>query len=505
MSDNSASNRRIARNTLMLYIRMFLLMAVSLYTSRIVLEHLGIEDYGVYNLVGGVVSALSILTQSLSGACSRFINFEQGTGNLAKLKSIVSISFNIQILLSLGVVLLLETFGVWFLNNHLSIPIHRLEAANWVLQFTIITFVVRLIIVPLNALIISHERMGVYAYLSIIDVVMQLLIVYLLQISSFDKLVLYGFLMMLVPIVLFFIYLGYCKSKFQECNYSIKFERDIFKEMVGFAGWNFVGVTAGVLRNQGIDIIVNLFYGVVLNASRGIASQVSSAVSRLSSGFTTAINPQITKTYASGDIGRMQFLIHQGSRFSFYLMMCIVIPLVLEMNIVLRLWLKTVPEYAVIFSQLIILETLIACLSQSLITALLATGQIKKYQLLVGLFNVINFPISYLLLYLGFQPFITYIVMMVIEFGCLYLRLYMIRAIIGIAIAPYFKNVLLNIMAVSTLSLILPIICIWVLPEGVVRLITTFCVSIISSLTIICFVGLNKQERNIIINKILHR
>lgn len=505
MSSTTANNKRIAKNTIALYIRMLVILAVNLYTSRVVLEQLGVEDFGIYNLVGGVVSALTILTNSLSSACSRFINYEQGTGNISKLKSIVSTSFNIQIILSVVVILLLESFGIWFLNNHLSIPSHRLEAANWVLQFSIATFVVRLIIVPLNSLIISHEKMSVYAYLSVVDVVMQLLVVYLLNVSSMDKLVLYSFLMMLVPVILFFIYLAYCKIQFEECCHYLKFERDIFKEMAGFAGWNFVGVTAGVLRNQGIDIIINLFFGVVLNASRGIATQVSTAVSRFSSGFTTAINPQITKSYAAGDIARTQFLIHQGSRFSFYLMMCIVIPLFLEMDIILRIWLKTVPQYAVIFSQLIVIENLLACLSHPLITALLATGRIKKYQLLVGFFNILNFPISYLLLYLGFQPYITYIVMIFIEFGCLYFRLYMIRENIGIKITPYFRNVFLNVILVTIFALIFPSVCVLLLSEGMARLSITIVISIISSMLFICVIGLNKQERNAIINRVIKK
>lgn len=331
------------------------MMAVTLYTSRVVLQQLGVEDFGVYNVVGGLVSTFSILTNSLSGACSRFINFELGTGNFQKLKSIVSTSFNIQIYLSIAVLIALESLGPWFLNNYMEIPSGRLGAANWVLQFTIAMFVVKLIMVPLNALIVSHERMSAYAYFSIIEVVLQLLIVFLLGVSDADKLILYSFLMFVVSIIVVGLYLFYCLSQFKECTYSIRVDTAELKKMSGFAGWNFFGTTAGVLRNQGIDIIVNMFFGVVLNAARGVANQVNTALGKFISSFMTALNPQITHSYASGDIGRMEFLVFQGSRFSYYLMLFLTVPVVCEMDYILHLWLKTVPESAVfVFSDAVV-------------------------------------------------------------------------------------------------------------------------------------------------------
>lgn len=499
------NNKRIAKNTALLYVRMILITIVTLYTSRIVLEQLGVEDFGIYNLVGGMVSALSILTQSLSGACSRFINFEQGTGNKDKLKSIVSTSFNIQIILSIVVILLLESLGGWFLNTHLSIPPSRLIAANWVLQFTIATFAIRLIIVPLNALIISHERMNVYAYLSIIDVTMQLIIVFLLQKSPFDRLVFYGFMMMVVPIIVFISYLIYCKRNFEECCYTARFEKTIYKEMIGFAGWNFVGVTAGVLRNQGIDIIVNLFFGVVLNAARGIANQVSTAITRFASSFMTAINPQITKSFAAGDYARLQFLVHQGSRFSYYLFLFMSVPIILEMDFILQIWLKTVPEYASIFSRLMVVEAMVACLSNTMITAMLATGKIKRYQLTVGLLNLLNFPISYALLKFGVQPYITYVVMIILEFCCLYFRLYMMKVKIGISISAYIEGVLINIFVVTIIATLPPLSIFYILPESFLRLCVIIASSLLSSAISIYFVGLKKNERELILSKILKR
>lgn len=503
--DTSVNNRRIAKNTVMLYIRMILIMVVTLYTSRIVLEQLGVEDFGIYSLVGGLVSSVSLLTTSLSGACSRFINYEQGTGNMPKLRSIVSTSFNIQILLAILVIIALESVAVWFLNSHLSIPPVRLYAANWVLQFAIATFAIRLIIVPLDALIISHEKMNVYAYLSIFDVTMQLLVAYLLPITTFDKLIFYSFLLMVVPLVVFFIYLAYCKRSFEECHYTPRLDRTVFKEMLGFAGWNFVGTTASVLRNQGIDIITNIFFGVILNAARGIANQVSNAITKFSSSFTIAIAPQITKSYAAGDIQRLHFLINQGSRFSYYLMLCLAIPLLFEMDIILNLWLKNVPEYAVVFSRFMVIETLVAGLSHTLMRALLATGKIKTYQLVVGGLNILNFPISYVLLYCGAQPYCTYIVMIAIECVCMYFRLYMVRRIIGIPIMPFVTTVLANISFVSAVAVILPLTCYKLMDECAVRLITVLAVSLLSCFVTIYYIGLKREERYQIIHKILKR
>lgn len=501
-SNYSNNNKRIAKNTLMLYIRMFLMMAVTLYTSRVVLQQLGVEDFGVYNVVGGLVSTFSILTNSLSGACSRFINFELGTGNFQKLKSIVSTSFNIQIYLSIAVLIALESLGPWFLNNYMEIPSGRLVAANWVLQFTIAMFVVKLIMVPLNALIVSHERMSAYAYFSIIEVVLQLLIVFLLWVSDSDKLILYSFLMFVVSIVVFGLYLFYCLSQFKECTYSIRVDTAELKKMSGFAGWNFLGTTAGVLRNQGIDIIVNMFFGVVLNAARGVANQVNTALGKFISSFMTALNPQITHSYASGDIGRMEFLVFQGSRFSYYLMLFLTVPVVLEMDYILHLWLKTVPESAVLFSQMQLLIALVGCLSQTMVMALLATGNIRNYQLLVGGISLLCFPVAYVFLYCGFSAYVTYIVLFFSELGCLFARSYMMKKLIGVKIGKFIRQVVVKVVFVSIAACVFPIAVILLKDESFGRFVISILVSMSSCLISIYYLGLNKEERNFLLNKV---
>lgn len=504
MSDSN--NKRIVKNTLMLYVRMFLMMAITFYTSRVILEVLGVDDFGIYNVVGGIVVSFSILTNALSGSTTRFITFGLGKGDFEGLKDIFSTSVNIQIYLSIVIVILTEIIGGWFLNTQMNIPNERMAIANWVFQFSIVTFIVRLINVPFNALIVAHEKMSFYAYISIIEVILQLGIVYLLIFTACDKLKVYGFLSLLVSICIFVIYYMYCRIKFKECRYSIRFNKETFRGMVGFAGWNFIGTTAGILRNNGVDIIVNLFYGVSLNAARGIASQINVAVTKFTQSFMTAMNPQITKSYAQRDLNRTHFLIMQGTRFSSYLMIFLVLPLILEMDTIMHLWLTVVPKHAILFSQLQLCLSLFTVLSQTLITALLATGNIKKYQIFVGSFALLNFPISLLLLRLGYPAYITYVVAILLEIGCFYARLKLCQEQLDLNIMLYTKNVLVNIILTSIFACIIPIGFIVIFDEQTVaRLIFTVLLSFASTILAIYFVGLSRQDRFFINNVIKSR
>ena len=505
MSDNSANNKRIAKNTLMLYIRMFLMMAITLYTSRVILEALGVEDFGIYNVVGGIVVSFSILTNALSGAATRFITFGLGKGDLEKLKDIFSTSVNIQIYLSFIIVILTEIIGVWFLNTQMNIPQERMEAANWVFQFSILTFAIKLINVPYNALIIAHERMSFYAYVSILEVVLQLGIVYLLVLTPNDKLTAYGFLTMLVSICIFIIYFIFCRIKFSECRYSVRFNKNTFKEMAGFAGWNFLGTAAGVLKNQGIDIIVNIFFGVTLNAARGIATQVNVAVTKFTQSFMTAMKPQITKSYAQEDFNRLHFLITQGAKYSFYLILFLSIPIILEMDTLLALWLKKVPDYAVPFARIQLLETMFTVLSNTLIFGLLSTGTIKRYQIIVGTLSLCNFPISFTLLYFGNPAIITYVVSICIEIICLYSRLRIAKVLLKLSPKDFINQVLIKVLTVSIIATALPLLPHLLIEDNIYRLVLTTIISIISiSFTIYIF-GLNKTEKKFILSKIKKR
>ena len=317
MSQISENNKRIAKNTLLLYVRMLFMMVVSLYTSRVILNALGVEDFGIYNVVGGVVTMFSIISSSLSSAISRFLTYELGKGNQTKLNKIFSASVSIQLLLSLIIVVLIESVGVWFMNVKMTIPESRMTAANWVLQFSIVTFVINLISVPYNAAIIAHEKMSAFAYISILEAVCKLAIALLIMVSSIDKLIFYAILMCAVAVVIRFIYGHYCKKNFAECTYHFHWDKDILKQMFGFAGWNFLGSGSFLLMTQGVNILMNMFFGVTLNAARGVANQVDNAVQQFVTNFTTAINPQITKSYATGNLSYMHQLVSAGSKYSF--------------------------------------------------------------------------------------------------------------------------------------------------------------------------------------------
>lgn len=343
------NNKRIARNTLLLYFRMLFLMIISLYTSRIVLNALGVEDFGIYNVAGGVVAMFSILSGSLSAAISRFITYELGKNNILKLKVIFSSAITIQIGLGIVIVFFAETIGIWFLNTQMNIPIERMVAANWVLQFSIITFIINLISVPYNAVIIAHEKMSAFAYISIFEAIGKLLIAYLITISPIDKLIFYAILMCVVAIAIRLLYGYYCKRHFDECRFHFIWNKQIFQQIFSFAGWNFIGASSAVLRDHGGNIIINLFCGPTVNAARGIAFQVNNAIQGFVSNFMTALNPQITKSYAVKNYTYMMTLIFQGARLSFYMLLLLSLPIIINTHYLLTLWLNTVPEHTVLF------------------------------------------------------------------------------------------------------------------------------------------------------------
>ena len=353
-------------------------MAVSLFTSRVILNTLGVEDYGIYNVVGGIVTMFSVLSGSLSASISRFITFELGKGDFKRLKTIFSTGVNVQIGLSVLIIAIAEVVGIWFLNTKMNIPPERILAANWVFQCAIFTFVLNLLSVPYNAAIIAHEKMSAFAYISVIEVTLKLIIVYILMASPFDRLGTYAVLLFLVGAVIRFIYGYYCKRHFEECTYHFVIDKPILKEMTGFAGWNFLGNGAYMLNTQGVNILMNLYFGVAVNAARGVATQVDAALKQFVNNFTTAVNPQITKSYAQGDLDYMHKLVCRSAKLSAFLMLFFAVPIILETKTILTLWLKTIPEYATIFLQLTIISSFVdTVLANSLVTSMFATGNIK--------------------------------------------------------------------------------------------------------------------------------
>lgn len=502
MSNTTENNKRIAKNTLLLYFRMLFLMAVSLYTSRVVLNALGVEDFGIYNVVGGVVAMFSVLSGSLSAAISRFITYELGKGNQENLNKIFSSAVTIQLGLAGIIILLAETIGIWFLNVKMNIPEVRMEAANWVFQFSILTFAINLISVPYNASIIAHEKMSAFAYISILEAVGKLFIAYLITITPMDKLIFYAILMCVVALIVRFTYGNYCKRHFCECTYHFIWDKQLLKSMFSFAGWNFIGASSAVLRDQGGNVVINLFCGPAVNAARGIAFQVNNAVNQFVGNFMTALNPQITKSYAAGDRGYMMTLIFQGARLSFYMLLLLSLPILVNTHYILALWLKIVPEHAVLFVQLILIFALSESISQPLITAMLATGKIRNYQIIVGGLQMMNLPLSYILLRLGYFPEVVIVIAICISQCCLAARLILLRGMIGLSITKYLKNVYLNIIVVSIIAVILPLISAYYIKESFINFILISLIAVICTLSSIYFIGCNNQEREFIHQKL---
>lgn len=484
------------------------MMAVSLYTSRVILQILGVEDFGIYNVVGGVVAMFSVISGSLSAAISRFITYELGKGDKEKLIKIFSSSVTIQIGLGLIILLLAEAIGIWFLNTKMTIPTNRMYAANWVFQLSILTFIINLISVPYNATIIAHERMSAFAYISILEVIAKLVIVYLLLISPIDKLIFYAILMTVVALIIRFVYGYYCRRHFEECTYHFVFDRELLKKMFGFAGWNFIGAASAVLRDQGGNIVINLFCGPTVNAARGIAYQVNNAISGFVNNFMMALNPQITKSYASGDRDYMMTLIYQGARLSFYILLLLSLPVIINAHYILSLWLKIVPDHTTSFVQLVLIFAMSESISNPLITAMLATGNIRNYQIVVGGLQMMNLPISYILLHNGCIPETVLIVAICISQCCLAARLYMLKGMIGLSVREYMNKVYNNVLGVTILSAVIPSISSYYMSETFINFLVTCVVSILCTSTVIFFVGCNKKERQFIkekANKILNK
>lgn len=501
MSDKSANNKRIAKNTLLLYFRMLLIMAVTLYTSRVVLATLGVEDFGIYNVIGGIVAMFSVISGSLSSAISRFITYELGKGNIERLKIIFSSSVVIQVCLALLICILAEIGGVWFLNSKMNIPIARMEAANWVLQCSILTFMINLISVPYNAAIIAHERMKAFAYVSILEAILKLAIVFMLCVSSSDKLKTYAILLVVVAIIIRLIYGYYCKKYFKECEFHFIYDKSVLKEIGGFAGWNFIGSASSILRDQGGNIVINLFCGPAVNAARGVATQAQNAVYGFITNFMTALNPQITKNYAIGNREYLMFLLHQGSRFSFYLLLLLSLPILLNTHYILTLWLTTVPEHTVNFVRLVLIFSLSESISQPLITVQNATGRIRNYQIVVGGLQMLNLPVSYLLLRYGYAPESVLIVAILISQCCLMARLYMLRFSIGLSARKFIKDVYLNDLCVSIIAGIFPILTLSMADKSFIMFLAHCALTVICTLLSVLFIGCNKKERDMIIKK----
>ena len=500
MNNNTEANKRVAKNTMLLYIRMGVMMIISFFTARITLEALGVVDYGINNVVGGLVSIFSLISSSLSSSVSRFMTFGLGKGDKKELNTIFSTSVNIHIILAIIIVIAIETIGMWFLNNKMVIPVERLTAAHWVLQSSTVLFVIGLLSIPYNAAIIAHEQMGVYAYFTLFDAFSRLAIIFAIKYYGGDKLILLAIISLIPTLIKQFYYWHYSKKNFEECTYHAVWDKRIFKEMFGFAGWNFIGCTAGLAKDQGVNIAINMFTGPAINAARGIAMQINGIIGQFIGNFMVAIDPQITKEYAARNFNRMHKLIFSGTRLSYYLFMFLSIPIFFEIETILQVWLNQVPAHTVLFTRLVLILSLAEILSNALITAQKATGKIRDYQIVVGGTLFLNFPISYILLKLGYFPEITIIVAIIISQVCLLERILFLRKTVLLPSRTFIHKVYLNAIIVTILSAIVPAFLYLYVEDTTCRFFSVCISSVLTSSICIYLFGLERDERNIIIH-----
>ena len=509
MLNTQSNNKRIAINTIMLYFRMFLTMGVSLFTSRIILQSLGVDDYGIYNVVAGFVSMFTFINSAMTSATQRYITFAIGKGENTRINTVFSTCVNIHDILSIIIIIISETIGLWFLNTHMTIPEERMTSANIVYQLAILSTIVMMLSVPYNAMIVAYEKMSAFAYISILDVTFKLLIAYILFVSTYDRLILYAVLMFAVQAMIRFIYQKYCNKNFKESRYHWVWDKNLFKEMVSFSIWSLFGNLACVFSGQGVNVALNMFFGPAVNAARGVAFQVQSAVNGFSGNFQMAMNPQITKNYANGNIDSMHSLIFASSKYSYYLLFMISLPVILEADTILNVWLAEVPPHTINFLRIVLFTTIINAMAGPFTISAQANGNIKLYQMVVGGILLLSLPLSYIGLKIFHQPEIVYIVDLIIVLTSQIARLYFMRWMVGLSVSVYAKKVILPVVAVTIISIIIPLFTYINMPKGTILSFFSVCLLSLTSVALTIYVvGISKNERtrlNNFINQKIHR
>jgi len=502
MTSHTEDNKRIAKNTVMLYLRMFLIMGVSLYTSRVVLQVLGVTDYGIYNVVGGVVSLFSFIHSAMTSATQRYITFALGKEDQQNLHNTFCTSLNIHAFIALVLVVLAETIGLWFLNVKMTIPIERMRAANWVYQMSVLSTVILIMSSPYNALIIAHEKMSAFAYISIIDVFLKLAIVFVLKLFGADKLVLYAILVFFVQFLIRCIYTFYCKKHFVESKYRFIWDKPLTIEMLSYSLWSLWGNLAAVFANHGVNIVLNMFFGPAVNAARGVTMQVKNAIHGFSSNFQMAMNPQITKNYAKGDLRQMHTLVYASSKYSYFLLFILSFPIFIEAPTILDIWLDVVPEHSVTFLRIVLLISLIQALAGPLTVSAQANGNIKKYQAIVGGILLLTLPFSYIGLRIWKVPELVFWVDLAITLIAQVIRLIMVRPMVGLSIRSYFSEVISRVFYVTVLSIIAPVLLYFILPNKIWSMLLICFICVVSVATCVYYVGLTTSERGFVIAKV---
>jgi O-antigen/teichoic acid export membrane protein len=493
-----SKSNRLAKNSAFLYFRTFVQLIITLYTTRIVLSGLGIDDFGIYSVIGGVISMFAFINSALSASVQRFLSYEIGKKNIDKISIVFSTSKNIHHILSLILFVIAEIAGIWFLYHKMNIPTDRLNVGFWVLQASIFVLVLNVLIVPYNASIIAHEDFTMFAYVGILDVVLKFILAIAISLFTNNRLVIYAFGILVISLFVLIIYKKFCFSKYEECKVNAKLDKDVFKEMFSFAGWQFLGAFSQVCKNQGITILLNIFGGVAVNAAQGITNQVNSAITNFVSNFSAALNPQIIKSYSSKNEVYFNKLIHTGSKISFILMSIVILPLILEVNYILNLWLKEVPAYTVNFVVLILIASMINTWTAPISTAIGATGQIKAYILFLSLNNILALPISYLFLRIGWNFTVVYTILIVVNLLNTFIVLYLTQKMLSLNPFFFIKNVILPISIVIIISTIILFIIQSFFTESFFRLLGICFFSTILLVMQYYFIVFSKDEKNLL-------
>ncbi|MDL2297150.1 oligosaccharide flippase family protein [Bacteroidales bacterium OttesenSCG-928-B11] len=493
---------RIAKNTMFLYFRMILIMLISFYTTRVVFRTLGVVDYGILTVVGGLVILLAFINGTMSNASQRFFAIELGQNNKEQLKKAFTTNINLYIIFSAILLVVAETIGLWFLNHKMNIPADRIVAANWVYHLSVASTIISIITIPYGAIIIAREKMKFYAYISLLEASLKLAIVYLLVISPADKLITYAILLFVVAIINSGIHAIYCSRKFEECHYSFSWDKALFKEMLSYSGWNMYGVLAVSLRNHGVNVLLNIVFGPAVNAARSISYQIFNAINQFTNNFFTAVRPQLTKSYAAGERKGMLTLLFQSSKFSYYLLLFLALPIFLEAPGILKIWLTDVPEYAIVFSRLVVINAIIESLQLPIMTSIQATGRVKFFELCTGTVLLLNIPVCYLFLKAGYPPQSTMVVSILLSLIAQIIRVVFAHKQLAMSISDYCKFVVAPILIVTTLSAILPVLTVCYFETSFYRLLATLLISTLSCAIAIYFAGISKNERKALITAV---
>ena len=500
-TQTSDNNKRIAKNTVYLYFRMMVTVLVSLYTSRVILKTLGVSDFGVYNVMGGIIGMLGYVNSLLSGGTSRFLTIGLGKNDMVRLKMIFSTSFTLCVASALLILLLGETIGLWFVNTQLNIDPARMDAANWVYQCALFSSALTVIQTVFTASIISHEKMSIYAYMSILDVVFKLGIVFMLLWFDFDKLKLYALLMFVVNSIVFFVYYLYCKLNFEEIKTKFSLNKELFKEMFSYSSWNMIGGFSGVLNNYGINILLNIFFGTIVNASRGVALQVNNLVQQFYSNFQMASQPQIMKYYAQGKIADMSHLIVNNSKYCSLILLCPIIPIFIYVDKLLYIWLGQVPEYSSSFVRITLIYTFLCSIDAPVGMGIHAVGKMKLPNCTTAIVNFMNFPIVYFVIKLGANPIVSYCFTLTALPINICIDLFILRKYTGFSVATFVRKALIPIGYIALIGILVPLTISYLLPDTVVMTILKCIISALYVAVVIFFLGLSKGMKNKILVK----